>query len=79
MGVSKVYTILSSLFENGRIRSIRPNKKRPYGFSFLSGNGTSGEVRYCGVDYVYAIVNNQLKVMTSAQAGWNWSETIYKQ
>ena len=75
----KVYAILSSLFENGRIRSISPNEKRPYGFSFLSGNGTSGEVRYCGVDYVYAIVNNQLKVMTSAQAGWNWSETIYKQ
>ena len=75
----KVYAILSSLFENGRIRSIRPNEKRPYGFSFLSGNGTNGEVRYCGVDYVYAIVNNQLKVMTSAQAGWNWSETIYKQ
>ena len=74
----KVYTILSSLFENGRIRSIRPNEKRSYGFSFLSGNGTSGEVRYCGVDYVYAIVNDQLKVMTSAQAGWNWSETIYK-
>lgn len=74
----KVYAILNSLFENGRIRSIRPNKKRPYGFSFLSGNGTSGEVRYCGVDYVYAIVNDQLKVMTSAQAGWNWSETIYK-
>ena len=75
----KVYVILSSLFENGKIRSIRPNEKRPYGFSFLSGNGTSGEVRYCGVDYVYAIVNDQLKVMTSAQAGWNWSETIYKQ
>ena len=75
----KVYAILSSLFENSRIRSIRPNEKRPYGFSFLSGNGTSGEVRYCGVDYVYAIVNDQLKVMTSAQAGWNWSETIYKQ
>ena len=74
----KVYVILSSLFENGRIRSIRLNEKRPYGFSFLSGNGTSGEVRYCGVDYVYAIVNDQLKVMTSAQAGWNWSETIYK-
>lgn len=79
MGVSKVYAILSSFFENGRIRFIRPNEKRPYGFSFLSGNGTSGEVRYCGVDYVYAIVNDQLKVMTSAQAGWNWSETIYKQ
>ena len=75
----KVYAILNSLFENGRIRSINPNEKRPYGFSFLSGNGTSGEVRYCGVDYVYAIVNDQLKVMTSAQAGWNWSETIYKQ
>ena len=74
----KVSAILSSLFKNGKIRSIRPNEKRPYGFSFLSGNGTSGEVRYCGVDYVYAIVNNQLKVMTSAQAGWNWSETIYK-
>lgn len=74
----KVYAILSSLFENGRTRSIRPNEKRPYGFSFLSGNGTSGEVRYCGVDYVYAIVNNQLKIMTSTQAGWNWSETIYK-
>ena len=54
----KVYAILSSLFENGRIRSIRPNEKRPYGFSFLSGNGTSGEVRYCGVDYVYAIVDD---------------------
>ena len=75
----KVYAILSSLFENGKIRSIRLNEKRPCGFSFLSGNGTSGEVRYCGVDYVYAIVNDQLKVMTSAQAGWNWSETIYKQ
>ena len=74
----KVYEILSSLFENSRIRSIRPNEKKPCGFSFLSGNGTSGEVRYCGVDYVYAIVNNQLKVMTSTQAGWNWSETIYK-
>lgn len=74
----KVYAILSSLFENGRIRSIKLNEKRPCGFSFLSGNGTSGEVRYCGVDYAYAIVNNQLKVMTSAQAGWNWSETIYK-
>ena len=75
----KVYAILSSLFENCRILSIRKKKKRPYGFSFLSGNGTSGEVRYCGVDYVYAIVNDQLKVMTSTQAGWNWSETIYKQ
>lgn len=74
----KVYAILSLLFENGRIRSIKPNEKRPCGFSFLSSNGTSGEVKYCGVDYVYAIVNNQLKIMTSDQAGWNWSETIYK-
>ena len=30
----KVYAILNSLFENGRIRSIRPNEKRPYGFHF---------------------------------------------
>ena len=75
----KVYEIISSLLENGRIRAIRPNEKRPDGLSFLSGNGTNGEVRYCGVNYVYAIVNDQLKVMTSAQAGWNWSETIYKQ
>ena len=74
----KVYVVVSSLFENGKIRSIRPNEERPQGFSFLSGNGISGEVRYCGVDYVYAIINDQLKVMTSTQAGWNWSETIYK-
>ena len=74
----KVYAILSSLFENGKIRSIRPNEKRPYGFSFFFFFWTRGEVKYCGVDYVYAIVNDQLKVMTSAQAGWNWSETIYK-
>lgn len=76
--MEKVYSFLNSLLNDGKIRAIGINDKIPHGFYFLSGNGTAGEVKYLGKNYVYAVVDNKLRVMTSAQAGWNWSETIYK-
>lgn len=73
-----VKSILQPLVVNGRVRAFRDDEKCPRGFSFKSGNGTSGEVRYNGTDYVYAVVDGELRVMTASDAGWNWSETIYK-
>lgn len=72
-----VKNILQPLVTNGRVRAFRSDEKCPRGFAFKSGNGSSGEVSYNGKDYVYAVVDGELRVMTDAEAGWNWSETIY--
>lgn len=78
--VDQVKNILQPLVtKEGKVRALKDDEKLPRGFNFKSGNGTSGEVSYKGTDYAYAIVNGKLKVMTSTDAGDNWSETIYKE
>lgn len=78
--VSKVKEILGNLVtDTGKIRAFRNDEKCPKGFKFLSSNGTDGEVSYNGTKYAFAVVNNILRVMTSAEAGSNWSETLYKE
>lgn len=78
--IQEVKNILQPLVtKDGKVRALRDDEKLPRGFRFKSGTGTSGEVTYKGTDYAYAIVNGKLKVMTSAEAGDNWSETIYKE
>lgn len=78
--IQEVKNILQPLVtKDGKVRAFRDDEKLPRGFRFKSGTSTSGEVRYKGTDYAYAVVNGKLKVMTSAEAGHNWSETIYKE
>ena len=78
--IQEVKNILQPLVtKDGKVRAFRDDEKLPRGFRFKSGTSTSGEVRYKGTDYAYAVVNGKLKVMTSADAGYNWSETIYKE
>lgn len=78
--IQEVKNILQPLVtKDGKVRALKDNEKLPRGFQFKSGNSTSGEVKYKGTDYAYAVVNGKLKVMTSAEAGDNWSETIYKE
>lgn len=72
-----VKNILQPLVTNGRVRAFKSDEKCPRGFAFKSGNGSSGQVSYNGKDYVYAVVDGELRVMTDAEAGSNWSETIY--
>lgn len=74
----KVKDILSRQLWNGKVKPFKDAKECPRGFAFKSSNGSSGEVSYRGKDYVFAIVDGELRVMTDAEAGWNWSETIYK-
>lgn len=64
--------------DKGRVRALRNDEKLPRGVKFKSSNGTSGEISFKGTDYAYAVVDGKLKVMTSADAGSNWSETLYK-
>ena len=60
--------------------TYRKNGTYPRGFKFLSSNGTVGEVQYNGVKYAFRKRDDgTYKVMTSADAGWNWSETLYKE
>ena len=62
------------------VADILQNSTHPRGFRYLSGNGTAGEVQYNGVKYAFRKRNDgTYKVMTSADAGWNWSETLYKE
>lgn len=78
--IEEVKSILRPLVtKDGKVRAFRDDEKLPRGFRFKSGTSTSGEVRYKGTDYAYAVINGKLKVMTSAEAGDNWSETIYKE
>ena len=78
--IDEVKNILQPLVtKDNKVRALKDSEKLPRGFRFKSGNGTSGEVSYKGTDYTYAIVNGKLKVMTSTDAGDNWSETIYKE
>lgn len=78
--INEVKNILQPLVtKDGKVRALKDDEKLPRGFRFKSGTSTSGEVRYKGTDYAYAVVNGKLKVMTSAEAGDNWSETIYKE
>ena len=77
--VNEVKQILSKLKDGNRIRAVKKEDNLPAGFSFKSSSGNSGEVTYKGTDYAYAIVKGDLRVMTSAAAGSNWSETLYKE
>lgn len=71
---------LTSLVKGNKIRSLRDDEKAPRGFIFKSGNETSGEVRYKGTDYAYTVKpDGTVKVLTSSEAGDNWSETLYKE
>lgn len=54
----------------------------PKGFSFVSctaGMNPSGEVMFNGVKYAFRVENGDVRVMTSASAGDNWSETLFKE
>lgn len=52
---------------------------QPKSFKWLSNNGTSGEVEYNGTKYAFRKLDNgKYKVMPSSKAGWNWSETLFK-
>ena len=73
-----VKSFLSKLVTGTRIRALRDDEKLPRGFMFKSGTGRDGEVTYKGKDYAYALVDDELRVMPSSEAGSNWSETIYK-
>ena len=73
-----IKNFLSNLITDNGIRALRDDEKLPRGFRFKSGSGHSGEVTYKGKDYAYALVNGKVRVMPSSEAGWNWSETIYK-
>ena len=75
---SAVKSILEPQVKDGKVKPFGTEQKCPRGFSFKSNNGTSGTCRYNGTDYVFAVVDGELRVMTDAEAGWNWSETIYK-
>ena len=78
--IDEVKNILQPLVtKDNKVRALKDSEKLPRGFRFKSGTDTSGEVSYKGTDYAYAIVNGKLKVMTSTDAGDNWSETIYKE
>ncbi len=62
------------------VADILQNSTYPRGFRYLSGNGTAGEVQYNGVKYAFRKRDDgTYKVMTSADAGWNWSDTLYKE
>lgn len=73
-----VKNILSKQLKDNKVKPFKDAKECPRGFAFKSSNGSSGQVRYNGKDYVFAVVDGELRVMTDAEAGWNWSETIYK-
>ena len=63
-----------------QVADILQNRTYPRGFKFLSSNGTVGEVQYNGAKYAFRKRNDgTYKVMTSADAGWNWSDTLYKE
>lgn len=78
--VDFVKSYLQGLVSNNRVRALKDDERLPRGFKFLSSTGTSGEVEYRGIRYAFALLpSGKLNVMTSSQAGWNWSETIYKE
>lgn len=55
-----------------------PMPKR--GFKYLSSNDTSGEVMFKGTKYAFRKKDDgSYKVMRSSDAGWNWSETLFKE
>ena len=63
-----------------QVADILQNRTYPRGFKFLSSNGAVGEVQYNGAKYAFRKRNDgTYKVMTSADAGWNWSDTLYKE
>ena len=65
--------------QEASVARILSSKNYPRGFKWLSNNGTSGEVNFNGVDYAFRKLDDgSYKVMTSADAGWNWSETLFK-
>ena len=65
--------------QEATVARILSSKNYPRGFKWLSNNGTSGEVNFNGVDYAFRKLDDgSYKVMTSAAAGWNWSETLFK-
>jgi hypothetical protein len=74
-----VKSFLNKLVSDNKIRALKDGERLPRGFTFKSSSGTNGEVTYKGTDYTYALVNGKLKVMPSRDAGYNWSETIYKE
>lgn len=59
-------------------KCLKGEVKSPY-FRHLSSNGESGEVELDGTTYAFRkLPNGDYKVMTSQEAGWNWSETLFK-
>lgn len=68
-------TDLVSEILSGQVK--KPSYKN---FKYLSNNGTVGEVEYMGNKYAFRKRNDgSYKVMRSSDAGWNWSETLYKE
>lgn len=83
--VEAVKRILEPLVTpRGTIRKpLGKDEKLPRYFRFKASTAgfanETGIVSYKGVDYVYTIQNGKLKVMSSDDAGWNWSDTLYKE
>lgn len=70
---------LSEGVEDTVSRILSKEISQPRKFKWLSNNGTSGEVEYNGTKYAFRKLDNgKYKVMTSAKAGSNWSETLFK-
>ena len=60
-------------------RILSKEISQPRKFRWLSNNGTSGEVEYNGTKFAFRKLDNgKYKVMTSSEAGSNWSETLFK-
>ena len=70
---------LSESVEDTVSKILSKEISQPRKFRWLSNNGTSGEVEYNGTKFAFRKLDNgKYKVMTSAKAGSNWSETLFK-
>lgn len=73
------YILSNMLSADGKsFNGTRP----PKGFYFVSctsGTNPSGEVMLNGVKYAFRVKDGDVRVMTSAAAGSNWSETLFKE
>ena len=76
----KKFKLLNETYDTDIVAEILSGYiKQPSNFKWLSNNGTAGEVRYRGIDYAFRKrPDGSYKVMRSSDAGWNWSETLYK-
>lgn len=77
--IEVVKTKLTSMLndDNTKLKTFKLSDV-PQALKFLSTNGVSGVVLYNMQEYAFAIYNGKVHVMRDQDAGWNWSETLYK-